>query len=113
MKARTRTLRAAIVALVTGVAVLVVAGVAMASTLYCGSGRGPTPEYAIKKAIYDAEVSAEGDGLFTCTIVGEPSVWFVPYESYRGAWLLPSRRELDLQLTPVRAASTTMPRQAH
>jgi hypothetical protein len=58
MRARTRTLRATIVAVVVGVAVLVLAGVAAASTLYCGSGRGPTPEYAIKKAIYDAGVSA-------------------------------------------------------
>jgi hypothetical protein len=86
MKARTRTLRATIVALVTGVAVLVLAGVAAASPIYCGSGRGPTPEYAINKAIYDAEVSAEGDGLFTCTIVGEPTVWFVPYEHYPGGF---------------------------
>jgi hypothetical protein len=75
---------------VVGVAVLVLAGVAAASTLYCGSGRGPTPEYAIKKAICDAEVSAEGDGLFTCTIVGEPTVWFVPYESYPGASIEPA-----------------------
>jgi hypothetical protein len=86
MKARTRTLRATIVALVTGVAVLVLAGVVAASPIYCGSGRGPTPEYAINKAIYDAEVSAEGDGLFTCTIVGEPTVWFVPYEHHPGGF---------------------------
>jgi hypothetical protein len=86
VKARTRTLRAAIVALVTGVAVLVLAGVAAASTLYCGSGRGSTPEKAINKAIYDAEVSAEGDGLFTCTIVDEPTVWFVPYDNYPGGF---------------------------
>jgi hypothetical protein len=36
-------------------AVLVLAGVVAASPLYCGSGRGPTPEYAIKKAIYHAD----------------------------------------------------------
>ena len=86
MKARARTLRATIVAVAAGVAVLVLAGVVSASTLYCGSGRGPAPEYAIKKAIYDAEVSAEGDGLFTCTIVGEPTVWFVPYDSNPGGF---------------------------
>lgn len=86
MKARARTLRATIVALVTGVAVLVLAGVAVADPLYCGSGRGPTPERAINKAIYDAEISAEGDGLYTCTIVGQPSVWFVPYEQHQGGF---------------------------
>ena len=86
MKARTPTLRAPVVAVVTGVAVLVLAGAVAASPLYCGSGRGPTPEYAIKKAIYDAEVSAEGDGLLTCTVVGEPIVWFVPYETNPGGF---------------------------
>ena len=85
MRPRTRTLRAAIVAVVTGVAVLVLAGVVWASPLYCGSGRRSTPEKAINKPIYDAELSAEGDGLYTCTIVGEPSVWFVPYETNPGA----------------------------
>ena len=44
------------------------------------------PQKAINKAIYDAEISAEGDGLFTCTIVGEPAVWFVPYENYPGGY---------------------------
>ncbi len=86
MKARIRTLRATIVAVVAAVAVLVLAGVVAASPLYCGSGRGSTPEAAIKKAIYDAQVSADGDGLYTCTIVGEPTVWFVPYETYPGGY---------------------------
>jgi hypothetical protein len=71
---------------VAGVAVLVLAGVVAASPIYCGSGRGSTPERAINKAVYDAEVSAEGDGLFTCTIVGEPTVWFVPYENNPGGF---------------------------
>jgi hypothetical protein len=56
-----------------------------ASALYGGCATGSTPEKAIDKAIYDAEISAEGDGLFTCTIVGEPTVWFVPYQNYPGA----------------------------
>ncbi len=86
MKARARTLRVTIVALVTGVAVLVLAGVAAADPLYCGGGRGPTPEYAINQAIDDAEASAEGDGLYTCTVVGQPSVWFVPYEHHQGGF---------------------------
>jgi len=47
---------------------------------------GSTPEKAINKAIYEAEISAEGDGLFTCTLVGEPSVWFVPYDSNPGGY---------------------------
>jgi hypothetical protein len=89
MKARTRTLRATIAALVAGVAVLVLAGVGAASTLYGGCATGSTPAKAINKAIYDAEISAEGDGLFTCTIVGEPTVWFVPYENYPGAFTEP------------------------
>jgi hypothetical protein len=86
MKARTRTLRAAIAAVVTGVAVLVLAGVVAASTLYGGCATGSTPERAISKAIYDAEISAGGDGLFTCTFVGEPTVWFVPYDNYPGGY---------------------------
>ena len=86
MKARTRTLRATIAAVVTGVFVLVVAGVAAASALYGGCAIGSTPQKAINKAIQDAEVSAEGDGLFTCTVVGEPMVWFVPYESHPGGY---------------------------
>ena len=86
MRTPTRTLRTTIVAVVTGVALLVLAGVAAASTLYGGCATGSTPQKAINKAIYDAEISAEGDGLFGCTIVGEPTVWFVPYESHPGGF---------------------------
>ena len=86
MRARTRTLRATIVAVVTGVAVLVLAGVVWASPLYGGCAIGSTPAKAINKAIADAEISAEGDGLFTCTVVGEPAVWFVPYEANPGGF---------------------------
>jgi hypothetical protein len=96
MKARSRTLRATIVALVLGVAVLVLAGVAAASALYGGCATGSTPAKAIKKAIYDAEISAEGDGLFTCTLVGEPSVWFVPYETLPGGYY---RAAVDMTCT--------------
>jgi hypothetical protein len=53
-------------------------------------------ERAINKAIYDAEISAEGDGLFTCTIVGEPTVWFVPYENYPGGYY---RAAVDMTCT--------------
>ena len=86
MKARIRSLRATIVSVVATVAVLVLAGVVAASPLYGGCAIGSTPEKAINKAIYDAEISAEGDGLFTCTIVGEPTVWFVPHETYPGGY---------------------------
>ena len=44
------------------------------------------PQKAINKAIADAEISAEGDGLFTCTVVGEPAVWFVPYQAKPGGF---------------------------
>ena len=96
MKARRRTLRAAIAAVVTVVAVLVLAGVAAASALYGGCATGSTPQRAINKAIYDAEISAEGDGLFTCTIVGEPSVWLVPYENNPGGYY---RAAVDMTCT--------------
>ena len=84
MKARIRTLRTTIVSVVAAVAVLVLAGVVVASPLYGGCATGSTPEKAINKAIYDAEISAEGDGL--CTIVGVPTVWFVPYDNYPGGY---------------------------
>jgi hypothetical protein len=96
MKARPRTLRTTFVTLVTGVAALVLAGVAAASALYGGCAIGSTPQKAINKAIADAEISAEGDGLFTCTIVGEPSVWFVPYESNPGGYY---RAAVDMACT--------------
>ena len=96
MKARRRTPRAVIAAVVTVVAVLVLGGVAAASALYGGCATGSTPQRAINKAIYDAEISAEGDGLFTCTIVGEPSVWFVPYENNPGGYY---RAAVDMTCT--------------
>ena len=34
------------------------------------------PRRAIEKAIDDAEVSASGEGLFNCELVGEPLVWW-------------------------------------
>jgi ApbE superfamily uncharacterized protein (UPF0280 family) len=48
---------------------------ASATPLYNGCSFGATPERAIQKAIRDAEISASGDGLFNCVIVGEPLVW--------------------------------------
>jgi ApbE superfamily uncharacterized protein (UPF0280 family) len=51
------------------------AATASASALYGGCSFGSTPERAIAKAIDDAEISASGDGLFNCEVVGEPLVW--------------------------------------
>jgi hypothetical protein len=56
-------------------ALALTAATASASGLYSGCSFGSTPERAIHKAIYDAEVSASGDGLFNCELVGEPLVW--------------------------------------
>ena len=75
MKSRTRSLRAVVAVVAACVTLLIFAAVASADALYCGSGRGATRQSAINKAFYDARGSAEGDGLFTCVIVGEPIVW--------------------------------------
>ena len=48
---------------------------ANAAALFNGCSFGSTPERAIEKAIDDAEVSASGEGLFNCELVGEPLVW--------------------------------------
>src|SRR3546814_17996158 len=53
-------------------ALALTAASASASGLYNGCSFGSTLERAIHKAIYDAEVSASGDGLFNCELVGEP-----------------------------------------
>jgi hypothetical protein len=42
---------------------------------FLGGGRGPTAEVAIQHAIWDAQTSASAYQLFTCTPVGEPSVF--------------------------------------
>jgi hypothetical protein len=48
---------------------------ASAAGLFSGCSFGSTPERAIQKAIDDAEVSASGEGLFNCVLVGDPLVW--------------------------------------
>jgi hypothetical protein len=45
------------------------------SMLFMGAGFGPTPEVAIRSAIGDAETSASAYQLFTCEMVGEPSIF--------------------------------------
>ena len=46
------------------------------SCAFNGCSFGSTPQRAIEKAIEDAEVSASGEGLFNCELVGEPLVWW-------------------------------------
>jgi hypothetical protein len=69
--------------LITGAAavaaLLMTASAADASMLWCGAGRGLTPEVAIQGAIDDAQSSASGSGQFTCELVGDPQV-FGPFE---------------------------------
>ena len=48
---------------------------ANAAALFSGCSFGSTPERAIAKAIYDAEISASGEGFLNCELVGEPLVW--------------------------------------
>lgn len=75
-------------ALTTGGATIAVLALttsaATASSLYCGAARGLTAEVAIQGAIEDAENSASGDGLFTCTLVGDPQVFETFDDPYFG-----------------------------
>ena len=43
--------------------------------IFLGAGRGLTTDVAIQGAIWDAEASAGAELLFTCTLVGEPTVF--------------------------------------
>ncbi len=51
--------------------------------LFDGGGYGPTAETAVRAAIEDAEVTASGYQLYTCELVGEPSVFQQPPGSLR------------------------------
>jgi hypothetical protein len=67
------------------VMVLLGAGPAAATTLFCGGGRGPTAESAVQSALDDARTSAQSMGLYgECTIVGEPFLQHVTGDPYRG-----------------------------
>jgi hypothetical protein len=48
-----------------------------------GAGYGPTAEYAVQAAIWDAEASASAYGLYRCELVGEPTVFQQPAYSRR------------------------------
>ena len=49
---------------------------AMASTVFCGGGRGLTAQSAVSRAVWDAQVSAQAEGFFgACTLVGDPEIF--------------------------------------
>jgi hypothetical protein len=48
-----------------------------------GAGYGPTAEYAVQAAIWDAETSASYYGLYRCELVGESAVFQQPPNSRR------------------------------
>lgn len=56
---------------------------AQAPEFFDGGGYGPTAEYAVQAAIWDAEATASAYGLFSCTLVGEPMVFPQPPGSRR------------------------------
>jgi hypothetical protein len=64
-----------VIAAASAAAIALTASAANASGLWCGAGRGPTAEVAIQSAIWDAETSASGEGLYHCELVGEPQVF--------------------------------------
>lgn len=81
MKVRTLARRAVSTLAAAGVAVSVLAVGAPPATadssakLFLGAGRGLTADVAIQGAIWDAEASAGAEQLFTCALVGEPTVF--------------------------------------
>lgn len=48
---------------------------ASASQLFDGGGYGPTAEYAVQAAMWDAEANANASGFYTCELAGEPTVF--------------------------------------
>jgi hypothetical protein len=56
---------------------------AAVSELFDGAGFGPTADYAVQAAKWDAEITASYYGLYTCQIVGEPTVYSQPRNSLR------------------------------
>jgi hypothetical protein len=60
-----------------------------------GGGSGSTAESAVQAAIWDAEITASGYGLFTCELVGEPAVFPQPPNAPR-----PFSAQVRLHCTP-------------
>jgi hypothetical protein len=48
-----------------------------------GAGYGPTADYAVQAAIWDAEANANANGLYRCELAGEPTVFQQPANSRR------------------------------
>ena len=48
-----------------------------------GGGSGSTPDMAVRRAVYDAEVSASAYGYYRCGLVGEPDLFPQPPGSLR------------------------------
>jgi hypothetical protein len=56
--------------------VALAASPAVASPLFCGAGRGPTAQAAIRSAFWDAQTTAQSVGFYgDCTVVGEPAIF--------------------------------------
>jgi hypothetical protein len=69
---------AALAATAVVVSLLAAASSARAASdgmLFTGGGRGPSADVAIRRAIYDATISASAYQLYTCTLVGQPQVY--------------------------------------
>jgi hypothetical protein len=48
-----------------------------------GAGYGPTAEYAVQAAIWDAEATASAFGYYRCELMGDPVVFTSPRNSLR------------------------------
>ncbi|MBB4764664.1 hypothetical protein ACFQFC_10690 [Amorphoplanes digitatis] len=65
--------------------VMLVAGPAAASPLFCGAGRGLTAQNAVQGAFEDAQNSAQSEGLYgACTLAGEPQIFETFNDPYFG-----------------------------
>jgi hypothetical protein len=64
--------------------------------LFTGAGYGPTRDYAIQAAIWDAETSASAYQFYTCELVGEPRIFPGPNPE----WSRNFSAEADVFCTP-------------
>jgi len=60
-----------------------------------GGGYGPSPAVAVQAAIWDAEGTASGYGLYKCTLAEEPAVFAQPRNARR-----PFNAQVKLRCTP-------------
>jgi hypothetical protein len=68
---------------------------AVVTEFFDGGGYGPTAEYAMQAAIWDAEASASAYGLYRCELVEEPTVFIQPLN-----WRRPFRAQARLYCEP-------------